>query len=240
MKPFKKFLGPEGQSGLVPSIHSVEKIRRREFLLGGACTALLLVSSCSSEGSVDNTEVSEVFVEFDGTLETFFTKCKNLATQVEDTYAIPAGIVLAQAHLESAGGTSELAQQANALFGIKAHADWSGDVYIKPTSEEILPDSLQQWQSQAETYGGEVTILEERGDGKLLIEVPQPFRKYGSIDESFLDHGDRIRNSGLYTPPQDAVSNPEGYIRAIAPVYATDSEYAEKVLDVYRRVQELA
>lgn len=46
-----------------------------------------------------------------------------------------ASLTLAQAILESANGTSELAVQANNLFGIKATKDWTGDTYDKKTKE---------------------------------------------------------------------------------------------------------
>lgn len=44
---------------------------------------------------------------------------------------ILASLTIAQAILESGWGTSELATKANALFGIKADARWSGRAYSK-------------------------------------------------------------------------------------------------------------
>lgn len=48
---------------------------------------------------------------------------------------ILASLTIAQAILESGWGTSELATKANALFGIKADARWSGRAYSKDTKE---------------------------------------------------------------------------------------------------------
>ncbi len=47
-------------------------------------------------------------------------------------------VVIAQAAIESAVGTSELAQNANALFGIKLNG-WTGRSYVKDATEQ-LPD----------------------------------------------------------------------------------------------------
>lgn len=44
-------------------------------------------------------------------------------------------LIIAQGILESASGTSELAVNANNLFGIKAGSGWSGEVYTKRTAE---------------------------------------------------------------------------------------------------------
>lgn len=46
---------------------------------------------------------------------------------------ILASLTIAQAILESGWGASELATKANALFGIKADARWSGKAYSKDT-----------------------------------------------------------------------------------------------------------
>lgn len=48
---------------------------------------------------------------------------------------ILASLTIAQAILESGWGASELATKANALFGIKADARWSGKAYSKDTKE---------------------------------------------------------------------------------------------------------
>lgn len=48
-----------------------------------------------------------------------------------------ASLTMAQAILESAYGTSELAVNANNLFGIKAGANWTGKTYTKTTKEYI-------------------------------------------------------------------------------------------------------
>lgn len=75
-------------------------------------------------------------------------------------------LTLAQAVIESAFGTSELATKANALFGIKASAPWAGKTYTKNT---------QEW------------------DGTKYITVSAVFRAYNSWDESIKDHGEFLQ-----------------------------------------------
>jgi len=50
-----------------------------------------------------------------------------LAVEQMVKYRIPASITLAQALHESKGGSSELALSSNNHFGIKCHADWTGE-----------------------------------------------------------------------------------------------------------------
>lgn len=74
-------------------------------------------------------------------------------------------VTIAQCIKESGMGNSELAVQANALCGIKASSDWTGETYVKVSKE---------WK-----------------DGKL-VDVQSTFRKYGSWEESIIDHNTYI------------------------------------------------
>lgn len=75
---------------------------------------------------------------------------------------ILASLTIAQAILESGWGASELATKANALFGIKADARWSGKAYSKDTKE---------------CY-----------DGATYTTITALFRAYDSWAESVADH----------------------------------------------------
>ena len=57
---------------------------------------------------------------------------KKAAIANRNRYGIPAAITLGQGLLESAGGTSFLAQNGNNHFGIKASRDWNGPSLCKP------------------------------------------------------------------------------------------------------------
>lgn len=75
-------------------------------------------------------------------------------------------VVVAQAIKESAWGTSELARNANALFGIKKNG-WTGRTYKKAATEQ-------------------------RKDGSYYIEGNTLWRAYDSWEQSIRDHNDYI------------------------------------------------
>ncbi len=83
---------------------------------------------------------------------------------------IPASIILSQGILESAGGSSDLAQNANNHFGIKCSGGWNGKSYYK-TDDDVDKD------------------------GK---SVESCFRKYDNVGESFRDHGEFLRDPKKY------------------------------------------
>lgn len=64
-------------------------------------------------------------------IDVMVEKCQNRCTAA----GILPSLCIAQACVESAYGTSELAVQANNLFGIKAGSGWTGRTYTKQTQE---------------------------------------------------------------------------------------------------------
>ena len=62
----------------------------------------------------------------------YIKQYRNAAIANRKRYGIPAAITLGQGLLESAGGTSFLAQNGNNHFGIKASRDWNGPSLCKP------------------------------------------------------------------------------------------------------------
>ena len=117
-----------------------------------------------------------------------------------------ASLTTAQAILESNWGTSGLTVRANALFGIKSGASWRGKVYSATTKE---------------CY-----------DGVNPVEITALFRAYGSLAESVSDHSSLLTCNARYK----AVVGERDYkaaCRAIkAAGYATDPDYAEKLIRV--------
>lgn len=81
-------------------------------------------------------------------------------------------VVIAQAILESGAGSSELAVNANALFGIKASKGWFGNTYIK-------------------------SAVEENPDGSLTVIDNTEWRAYSSWFESIIDHNSYIATREL-------------------------------------------
>lgn len=131
-----------------------------------------------------------------------------LAAQAnQQKYGVPASITLGQIMLESGGsyegGVSKLAYNAKNLFGIKGTG--SAGVYHINTNE----------QGKNGTY-----------------TTTAAFRKYHSYSESIEDHG-RLLSSDRYTAKTQNATTVEEYARALqAAGYATDKNYANKLLSV--------
>jgi len=98
--------------------------------------------------------------------QAFLAEAVPMAQQAASKYNLYTSVMLAQAILESAWGTSTLATQGHNLFGIKG--DYNGAYVSMPTSE---------WSASAGWY----TIYAN-------------FRQYPSYYESFLDNGNKLRN----------------------------------------------
>lgn len=118
-------------------------------------------------------------------------------------------VCIAQAALETGWGTSALMTDANAYFGIKATSAWKGKVYNSKTNE---------------CY-----------DGVTFTEITACFRAYDSLADSVADYYDFITGKSRYA---GAVNNTsaESAIKAIHDGgYATDPDYADKVMDIINR-----
>jgi flagellum-specific peptidoglycan hydrolase FlgJ len=135
----------------------------------------------------------------------FLEKAKAAAKAAAATSGFPAGIAVAQAALESAWGGSLLAREAHNYFGIKA----SG------TREAI---TLPTW---------------EVVDGTPQRAVAR-FARYASMEECFADRDAIIARARCYAGARAAAAEPEGFARALAERWATDPDYAKKVLAIYR------
>ena len=135
------------------------------------------------------------------------------AAQAEGVPVVPK-VVAAQAALESRWGESELAREGNNLFGVKAGSSWSGPVLELPTWEVV--------------------------DGQRVQTVAR-FRRYEDFEGAVLDY---VRILGRLSWYRDAVEaarygDPYGYLygleaRAGEPGWATDPDYARKVLAIMR------
>lgn len=134
----------------------------------------------------------------------FIEKIGGLARADMEKSGILASLTTAQAILESAWGTSELAVNANALFGIKADSRWAGKVYSKDTKE---------------CY-----------DGANYTTITALFRAYGSWEESVADHSAFLLAATRYA----AVVGERDYKTACKAIkaagYATAPDYAEKLV----------
>lgn len=122
---------------------------------------------------------------------------------------LPARLILGQAALESGWGRRELKYENGAtshnLFGIKAGAGWRGKVVSVMTTE--YQDGVPR-------------------------KVVEPFRAYGSYEESFADYARLIGESPRYESVLHARDEVEAARRIQAAGYATDPAYADKLIAV--------
>jgi hypothetical protein len=132
------------------------------------------------------------------------------AQNAQEVYQVPASVTIAQAILESGWGTSTLASNDNNFFGIKCtDANSPGSIAVAchayPTTE-CTPDCHTE-----NAY----------------------FRVYRSKDDSFADHGNLLRNSGIYDSAFAHIEDPNGFVTEIAnDGYATDPNYAKSVVSL--------
>jgi flagellar protein FlgJ len=121
-------------------------------------------------------------------------------------------VLIAQAALETGWGQSVPAAQSGRssynLFGMKAGSSWRGETVAKWTVEYA--------------------------DGLAERRV-EKFRTYANPGESFADYARLIGNNPRYAQALAHHGDAEAYARAVADAgYATDPDYAEKWLSVYR------
>ena len=89
-------------------------------------SVVALLTSCVSNKQVssDNTQTSDYGERY---VKTYYP----MAVEQMEKYGIPASITLAQALLEGGAGRSDLVQEANNHFGVKADKRWQGKTYSK-------------------------------------------------------------------------------------------------------------
>ena len=82
-------------------------------------------------------------------------------------YKIPASITLAQAILESGGGTSPIAVSANNHFGIKDKPEWKGEVITNPNDGQLY----RKYSSIENSYEDHSLFLTQRPWYKALFDL---------------------------------------------------------------------
>lgn len=159
------------------------------------------------------------------TRDEFVKKYTPFVTQITKGTGLLPGTVLAQGILESSGnwntggqwlvGGSQLSQEANNFFGIKADPSWKGRVYNINTGE-YTPSG------QAYT-------------------VNAGFRAYDSVEDSIRDHANflmtnsRYKTAGVFDAK--TVADQAAAIKKAG--YATAPDYASVVTGVFNQIQGL-
>lgn len=131
----------------------------------------------------------------------------HIASQIEKTSGIPAGIMLGQAGHETGWGKFQIKNKdgtsANNLFGIKAGASWTGKVAEVTTTEYV--------------------------NGVAQKKIAK-FRAYDSPADSFKDYARMINESPRYAKARAQTASVKDYAMGLQKAgYATDPEYAAKL-----------
>lgn len=144
--------------------------------------------------------------------DAFVRELYPLAQRAARQLGVSPELLLSQAALETGWGEHQLrdgrGQPSNNFFNIKAGRDWQGPVVTVPALEYRDGVAVREWSA---------------------------FRAYESAAESFTDYAALISGSGRYQQALSQAQNPDAYIRELAAAgYATDPDYADKVLAVMR------
>lgn len=139
----------------------------------------------------------------------FLTEISEDARRIGQEKGVYASVMMAQAYIESGDGTSGLANGYNNLMGIKGVYKDGGTVSL-PTQEE-------------------------NADGELYT-IDDYFRVYPDWASSLDDYADLLLTNPVYAPALKS-SAPDAISAAweLNGVYATDSSYANKIINVIER-----
>lgn len=145
--------------------------------------------------------------------QAFIDQLRPAAEQAARRLGVPAGLLLAQAALETGWGRAVPrhadGSSSHNLFGIKADGRWDGPRVSLPTVE--FRDGVAQ---------------RERAT----------FRSYESFAASFHDYVDFLQSGHRYHQALERAPDGTGFMRGLHEAgYATDPNYADKVLDIWQR-----
>lgn len=147
-------------------------------------------------------------IKFNGSVADFVQQLYPMAEKAARELAADPAVLIAQAALETGWGekiTQGQQGSSNNLFNIKADQRWQGDAV-------------------------QVNTLEFK-EG-VAVQERAAFRAYNSLSESFNDYVNFIKGGERYSEARQAKDS-EGYIRKLSEAgYATDPNYADKVLNI--------
>lgn len=146
---------------------------------------------------------------------------------------IPAEFICAQAILES--GWLKHAP-GNNCFGIKSYAGEQGRQLLD-TKEWFTDDELARFLARGdERTASLVQPVQIRPSGRKLYQVKDWFATFARLSDCFKKRA-LLFTEGRYahfTRNYRETGNLEAFVRGIAPIYATDPQYADKVLEIAR------
>ncbi|WP_162045834.1 flagellar assembly peptidoglycan hydrolase FlgJ [Vibrio taketomensis] len=148
--------------------------------------------------------------------ESFVTSMKPYAEKAANALGIDSSLLLAQAALETGWGQKMVANSrtsSNNLFNIKADKSWSG--------ERVATQTLEYHQG-------------------VPVQEKAAFRAYQDYEQSFNDYVRFLNENPRYTMALRHGGDSEQFIRGIHQAgYATDPQYADKVLRVKAKIDQM-
>ncbi|MET1255026.1 flagellar assembly peptidoglycan hydrolase FlgJ [Aliikangiella maris] len=205
---------------LKAEISKIEYLKKEDVNTNLVTTSSL--DSVALEAETLGKKVNEVALKptkralFDS-VQNFVSTLLPYATEAAKKLSVDPKVLLAQAALETGWGKyvmhDEQGVPGHNLFGIKAGKQWEGEV--------INIDTLEVTQQQ-------------------FKKVNASFRKYENFAESFQDYVNFVTQSPRYQKALEVSENPEQYLNALQNSgYATDPQYAQKIMRIYQGQTEL-
>lgn len=155
------------------------------------------------------------------------------AVLAEKESGCPAELLAAQCAIES--GWLKHAP-GNNCFGIKAYAGCFGKQLL-PTTEWLNPSELNRFLSVTGRTAVPKGTPTPRRDGRIEYACQDYFATFAVLADCFSFRG-RLFNTGRYKAAADAYEQDHDFValvRTIAPIYATDPNYADSVLTIARQ-----
>ncbi|ELL7087289.1 flagellar assembly peptidoglycan hydrolase FlgJ [Vibrio sp. LQ2] len=148
--------------------------------------------------------------------QSFVASLKPFADKAAKALGVDSTLLLAQAALETGWGQKVVKNargSSNNLFNIKADRSWHGAKVATQTLE----------------YQGQTPVMEKAA-----------FRSYSNYQDSFNDYVRFLANNPRYTTALRHGGSDEDFIRGIHQAgYATDPQYADKVLRVKAQIEQM-
>ncbi|WP_432215310.1 flagellar assembly peptidoglycan hydrolase FlgJ [Vibrio splendidus] len=164
---------------------------------------------------VQSAQAAKQSVSFDSP-ESFVTSMKPYAEKAASALGVDSSLLLAQAALETGWGSKMIKNSlgnSNNLFNIKADRSWKGDKVATQTLEF---------------------------HGKTAVKESASFRSYSNFEDSFNDYVKFLNENPRYETALQHQGNSENFIKGIHQAgYATDPNYADKVLRVKAKIDEM-
>lgn len=170
------------------------------------------------------------------TPKTFKDQFLKYAQNTEVKTGINAFVVLAQCALESGWGEHT---PGNMMFGVKDWDGINGNEQLINTFEYSRRFGL----TPAQIGLHQITHVEPQvinGVQFYKYSGTAYFRSYDSPEESFTDHCHVFFANPSYKPALAVKSDPEHFVRLMAPIYAQSPTYADTVISIMKTIKAIA